>query len=179
MKIGLPGLVIRKGDPRDAADLSRLAARLFRLAYEGQMPERDLELYIAEDFGLAQQRRELEDHRIATLLAEIDGEIVGYAQLRQKPVPVEGDFDIALELWRIYLERACQGAGIGRRLLAAVGKSARNLGAERIWLGVWEQNCAALAFYRRNGFEAIGSQPFEIGTELHTDIVMAAKTDAF
>jgi ribosomal protein S18 acetylase RimI-like enzyme len=44
-----------------------------------------------------------------------------------------------------------------------------------IWLGVWERNARAIAFYRRWGFADVGSQPFRLGTDLQTDRVMARR----
>ena len=65
-----------------------------------------------------------------------------------------------------------QGQGIGRRLLSAVKDVALSLPSEMIWLGVWEENHNAIAFYRRHGFEVVGSQPFHLGNEIHNDLVL-------
>ena len=39
----------------------------------------------------------------------------------------------------------------------------------RLWLGVWEHNLRAIAFYRKCGFVQCGAQPFLLGTDLQTD----------
>ena len=51
--------------------------------------------------------------------------------------------------------------------IAAAGSA----GARTVWLGVWERNLRAQAFYRKHGFAPIGSQIFMFGTEPQTDQV--------
>jgi len=54
----------------------------------------------------------------------------------------------------------------------AVDGQARALGARQLWLGVWEHNLRAIAFYRRVGFAQCSSHPFLLGSDLQTDWVM-------
>ena len=51
--------------------------------------------------------------------------------------------------------------------------SARAHGADWLWLGVWEQNPRAIAFYQKHGFRTIGEQTFVLGTDRQRDLVMA------
>jgi ribosomal protein S18 acetylase RimI-like enzyme len=41
-----------------------------------------------------------------------------------------------------------------------------------IWLGVWENNHRAVAFYKKNGFEVFGEHVFKFGNEPQTDVLM-------
>jgi len=41
-----------------------------------------------------------------------------------------------------------------------------------VWLGVWEHNPRAIAFYRKWGFEAVGEHVFVVGTDPQRDLVM-------
>jgi len=41
-----------------------------------------------------------------------------------------------------------------------------------VWLGVWEKNINAIAFYKRLGFYEDGRHPFKMGDELQTDFIM-------
>ena len=45
-------------------------------------------------------------------------------------------------------------------------------GYETLWLGVWEHNLRAIAFYRRWGFETVGSHTFLLGSDEQTDLIM-------
>ena len=41
-----------------------------------------------------------------------------------------------------------------------------------LWLGVWEHNTKALAFYQRFGFYRIGSHSFFVGQDEQTDFLL-------
>jgi len=172
-------IVIKNGRANDALDLSKVAARLFRQTYEGKMPSKDLDSYIAADFNHDQQLAELQNTSVTTLLTEISGVVVGYAQVRKKPIPVDIKSNVTTELWRIYLDKNCHGLGIGKLLLSKVKEVSLSISGDQIWLGVWEQNLQAISFYEKHGFQVVGSQEFNIGTELHNDLVMIGSASAF
>jgi ribosomal protein S18 acetylase RimI-like enzyme len=81
----------------------------------------------------------------------------------------------AIELVRLYVDQAWQGAGIGRALLSAAFDAARAMGGQALWLGVWERNERAIAFYRRHGFERVGEHTFTLGTDRQLDHVMVRR----
>ena len=164
---------------KDAFRLSRLAANLFHQAYAESMPSAALASYIAEDFGIDQQRAELSDSNITTLLLDVENELVGYAQLRLNPIPVATDIAVTAELWRIYVDRSCHGLGVGRDLLYRVGEIAGEMSHEKIWLGVWEDNQKAIAFYKKLGFSEVGQKEFDLGGEVQNDLVYVGSTSAF
>lgn len=41
-----------------------------------------------------------------------------------------------------------------------------------IWLGVWQQNEDAIAFYKKMGFAIVGTDTFLLGKDLQLDWVM-------
>ena len=53
---------------------------------------------------------------------------------------------------------------------------AASRGLDTVWLGVWEHNHAARAFYEHLGFVAFGSHVFTLGNQEQTDLLM--KRDA-
>jgi ribosomal protein S18 acetylase RimI-like enzyme len=57
--------------------------------------------------------------------------------------------------------------------MRAVDHSAVELGGRTLWLGVWERNPRAIAFYAKCGFVDVGEHAFIFGTEEQTDRVMA------
>ena len=88
------------------------------------------------------------------VLARHDGAVVGHAVL----VPDRhGDFELA-----IFVLRAYQQAGIGTGLLGALLGAGREAGVECIWLTVERWNAPAIALYRKMGFEASGTDSFEL-----------------
>ena len=163
---------IRQAVPGDAAALAELGARTFRDAFESDNTPEDMALYLASSYGPDQQSAELRNAGIVTLLAEEEGQLAGYSQLREAPAPdcVRGPAPI--ELWRFYVERAWQGRGVAQALMAATIEAATGRGAGTVWLCVWERNHRAQAFYRKFGFEDRGVKPFILGTARQSDRVM-------
>jgi diamine N-acetyltransferase len=164
---------IRPGVPADAGPLASFAARIFEDTFGSANDPGDMALHLSTAYGLAQQTRELSDPAIGTLLVEIDGALAGYAQIREGKAPdcVRGAGPI--EIQRFYVDRRWQGRGLAQELMNAVRKAAAVRGGRTLWLGVWERNERAQAFYRKCGFTDVGSQPFMLGLDRQTDRIMS------
>lgn len=164
--------MIRVGVPGDATALAELAARIYRDTFAADNRPEDLEVFMERTYGTSHQRRELLDPDITTLLIEDDGQLLGYAQIRSGMVPecVEGEAPI--ELWRFYIARPWHGQGVARTLMQRVISESRQRGGRTLWLGVWERNERAKAFYRKTGFTDVGSHIFMVGTDAQTDRIM-------
>jgi GNAT superfamily N-acetyltransferase len=164
---------IRLGVPADAPALAELGARTFRDAFAADNTPEDMALYVSSTFGEMLQAAELRSDGIVTLVAERDGRLAAYAQLREGPAPPCVGGSRPIELWRFYVERAWQGQGVAQTLMAATIDAARYRGAGTLWLSVWERNHRAQAFYRKCGFEDRGAKEFILGRDRQTDRVMA------
>jgi ribosomal protein S18 acetylase RimI-like enzyme len=165
-------LTVRKAEVADAATLAALAATTFRDAFAADNTPADLELHLARSYGPEQQAAELANPGILTLIAFADEEPVGYAQLCHGEPPPCVASDHTMELWRLYVAQSWHGRGVAQALMQAAVRSARSAGAVSLWLGVWERNHRALAFYRKAGFVDVGSKVFVVGTDAQTDRVM-------
>jgi ribosomal protein S18 acetylase RimI-like enzyme len=163
---------IRPAVVSDAEVLAELARRTFYDTFAASNDPAEMALYLAGAYGLDQQTRELNDRDITTLLVEADGEAVAYAQLRVGHVPEGVTGPDPIELWRFYVRREWHGRGIAQTLMARVITAARERGAKTLWLGVWEHNDRARAFYVKCGFTDAGQHIFLFGTEPQTDLVM-------
>ena len=51
--------------------------------------------------------------------------------------------------------------------------AARARGAQTLWLGVWERNPRAVAFYAKYGFARVGEHTFVLGDDWQTDWVFS------
>jgi ribosomal protein S18 acetylase RimI-like enzyme len=164
---------IRPGVPADAGPLAGFAARIFEETFGSANHPGDMALHLSTAYGLAQQTQELSDPAIGTLLLEIDGALAGYAQIREGKAPdcVLGPDPI--EVQRFYVDRGWQGRGLAQELMNAVREAAAARGGRTLWLGVWERNERAQAFYRKCGFTDVGSQPFMLGRDRQTDRIMS------
>jgi GNAT superfamily N-acetyltransferase len=166
---------IRRGVPDDAAALAAFAERTFVATFGADNDPRDLEAFVERTYGVAQQAAELSDPGVSTLLAHRDGRLLAFAQVRRHvPPPCVSDAT-AIELRRFYVDSPAHGTGVAQLLMAAVFDAARDAGARHVWLGVWERNPRAIAFYRKCGFTDVGSQPFVLGSDHQNDRVMVAR----
>jgi diamine N-acetyltransferase len=168
----IPDLRIRRGTLADAGSLSELGARTFSETFAADNTPEDLAAYVATSFNLARQTSELEDPASTFLIAEVEGHAAGYAKLHdgEPEKGVEGPNPV--ELVRLYVSRDWLGRGIGEQLMRACIDEARQAGHETIWLGVWERNSRAQAFYRKWNFRTVGEHMFQLGSDLQRDILM-------
>ena len=170
---------IRRGSVADAEQLSELGTRTFHDTFEAQNTSEDMESYLARSFSLPRMRAELADPDNTFLMAfteSTDGP-VGYAGLCSGPPAAAVKGPRPVEIRRIYVLREAQGQGVGAALLRACLEEAAAKGHETLWLGVWERNTSAIAFYRRWGFEEVGSHGFRLGSDDQTDLVMERRVE--
>jgi len=161
-------MIIRVATPADAATLSAISLKTFVDTFAAHNTAADMESYTSVAFGEAKQRSEIETTGTITLLGEENGDTIAYAQIRSTPGAPHGDVELA----RFYVDQPHHGRGIAQTLMDAVETHARALGGTQLWLGVWEHNLRAIAFYRKHGFVERGAQPFLLGSDLQTDLVM-------
>jgi diamine N-acetyltransferase len=163
---------IRRATEADATVLAEFGARTFREAFAKDNTPEDMQQHLASAWRPDLQRAEILDPSLDTLLAWSEGALAGFAQVRDRHAPACVRTLRPVELKRFYVDTPWQGRGLARSLMAAVEASARARGARELWLGVWERNPRAQAFYRKCGFEKVGTQVFVVGTDPQTDDVM-------
>jgi ribosomal protein S18 acetylase RimI-like enzyme len=163
---------IRRADAADAALLAELGARTFRDTFADSTKPEDMIAYLSAAFGTEIQAAELADARSTFFVAETDGAASGYAKLHAGEAEpcVEGGKPV--ELARLYVGREWFGRGVGALLMRACVEEARRAGHATMWLGVWEHNARAQAFYRKWGFRAVGEHVFPVGSDPQIDLIM-------
>jgi len=62
-------------------------------------------------------------------------------------------------------------------LMMACVADARRRGGRTLWLGVWQENPRAIAFYRKAGFRVVGMTSFRLGSQVQADHVMVLPLD--
>jgi GNAT superfamily N-acetyltransferase len=169
---------IRPAAAGDALALSRLGATTFRDTFERENTPEDMDRYLAKAFTPEQQANEIADSTGALLVAEHvsesgDCELVGYAHLVSGDVPEAVGGAAPLELKRLYVARTWHGRRVAQALMDAAIDVARARGAQTLWLGVWEGNPRAVAFYAKYGFVRVGEHTFVLGGDAQTDWLFA------
>lgn len=163
---------IRRATVADAAALTEFGARTFRESFGKDNTAEDMEKHLASAWRLDLQRAEVVDPAIETLVAVSKDGLAGFAMVRERHSPPGVSTVRPVELWRFYVDKPWQGRGLAQALMRAVEDSARARGGRELWLGVWERNERAQAFYRKCGFEKVSQQIFVVGTDPQTDHVM-------
>lgn len=173
-----PSILIRAATERDAAALARIAEDTFRDAFGHANTEKDMDIHCARRFGAVQQLAEIRDPVMSTVLVEIDSTLVAFGQLRSGSAPPCVVGHRPSEIFRLYVDRSWHGKGIAQRLMSVLVGQAVDAGADSVWLGVWERNPRAIAFYEKSGFQSVGEHMFVLGTDPQRDLIMQYQGDA-
>jgi ribosomal protein S18 acetylase RimI-like enzyme len=165
-------IAIRPATRADIPALSTLGAQTFRETYRDISDPADVEDYAATHFTHERIEGWLATPRSVTLIAHAADAPVGYAHVLRDAVPACVADREAVKLSRIYLLAVAHGRGHGKALLNAALEAARGLDGRSVWLGVYDRNVKAIAFYEAHGFALVGTHEFEFGGETWHDPVM-------
>lgn len=165
-------LDIRCARIEDADLIGELGAQTFAETFVEDNTPGDMAAYLAASFSLEKMTAELADPLSIFFIAEVDGHAAGYAKLHSGKAldGVEGQKPI--ELVRLYVHRQWLGRGVGQALMQRCVSETREKGFQTIWLGVWERNGRAIAFYRKWDFREVGEHIFQLGSDPQRDILM-------
>jgi GNAT superfamily N-acetyltransferase len=167
---------VRRADAGDSEALARVAAATFPLACPPHTTDEAKADFIATHLSRANFDDYLADPARDILLAEIEGEVVGYTMLVFAE-PTDPDVAGALttrpsiELSKFYVMAGHHGQGIAGVLMKETLDAARRRSAAAVWLGVNEENARANRFYEKNGFEKVGTKRFLVGDNYEDDFV--------
>ena len=128
--------------------------------------------YVATAFSPQQIESEIADPRNVFFVAEESDGLAGFAKLRDGAVPSCVQGQSAIEVERMYVGKEWFGTGVAVRLMDVVLDEAAGMNRQSVWLGVWEHNLRAKAFYGKYGFHVVGAKDFLVGTDRQTDLVM-------
>lgn len=148
---------IRSMQPCDIAQKAAVDCQAWRESYAGLLDAG----YLTQ--RTAQRCMELALHTPHdVLLAQVDGKTVGFAAYG----PARGTNEAGLaEVYALYVLKDYQGRGIGRDL---INECLNRLSSyPRCILWVLQNNCKAIAFYRRRGYVPDGSRKrLRLGSEV-------------
>ncbi len=165
--------IIHQANLDDAKRLSLLAEQTFRDTFGPLNTVENMTLFCQSAYGESIQTAEIANPNMVTLLVDHQTELIGYAQLHWGPAPACVTAERPGEIQRFYVQNGWHGKGIAQSLMNACIEAMQQKGADVVWLGVWENNPKAIAFYKKCGFVAVGEQVFPLGNDPQRDIVMA------
>jgi diamine N-acetyltransferase len=157
----------------DASLLAELGRKTFVDTFAKDNRPEDMALYIEQTFGVERQLEEIQDPRRRIAIAWIGTTAVGFYHLLLGPPDPAVKGAKPIEILRLYVDSKWHGKGVAAALMERCIEVGRREGFATIWLGVWERNFRAQAFYRKFSFEVVGAHGFTLGTDKQTDLVMA------
>ena len=169
----------KKCELSDLAALRKISIETFTATYEAKNTKENFEKHINKTFSTSQLTRELLDSNTTFYLLysepsyrETRKPLIGYLKLNEGNAQTEKMEKSCYELERIYLTEEMQQKGFGKLMIEKSIKEAKAKNKTELWLGVWDQNPAAIEFYKKMGFVEFGTHTFKLGDEEQMDLMM-------
>lgn len=159
----------------DLQTLQKMSIETFSDTFKDQNTTENLTTHLEQAYHTEQLRNELNNPDSTFLFLKDKQEIVGYLKVNVNTAQSENSAEEALEVERIYIKKNAKGQGYGRKMIAKAEELANQKKKKQIWLGVWEHNEPARAFYKHLGFVETSEHSFYMGNEKQLDIIMTKK----
>ena len=158
----------------DLAKLQTISRSTFAQTFDEHNNPEDMQAYLDASFSAEKLLAELNNINSAFYFAmeKNSNKIVGYLKVNTGDAQTEKKDLNAFEIERIYVDKAYFGKKVGQLLFDKAIEIANSKKVSYVWLGVWEENHRALAFYTKNGFKAFDKHLFKLGNDVQTDIMM-------
>ena len=143
-------VVVRRATKDDAARIAEFSVALAEQHY-GYDQVRFTRL-ITREGAAAYYGSRTQAENAAVFLAEIEGQVVGFAYMEYEPVLYAELATKVAWLHDIYIEPELHGSGAGRELIEAIRNEAHRQGANKVLLSVSVKNENAQKFFERSGF---------------------------
>jgi len=163
---------IKKCTLEDSCKLREVSYETFKETFKEQNSPENLNAYLERAFNLTQLEKELSNRFSQFFFIYFHNEIAGYLKVNVHEAQSEEMGDESLEIERIYIKSKFQKQGLGKYLLSKAMEMALESDKKKVWLGVWEKNENAIAFYKKMGFVQTGAHSFYMGDEQQIDFIM-------
>lgn len=170
----MTNFIIRPCTLQDLKTLQTISIETFTDTFGAQNTPENLQSYLDQAYTDDKITNELTTpgSTFYLLLDADTNENAGYLKLNVDAAQTEDIASNALEVERIYIRRVFQKRGLGRTLLDFALQQAAILKKSAIWLGVWEHNENAKAFYQKMGFHQVSQHSFLLGDDCQTDFIL-------
>lgn len=158
--------------PEALDTLRALSIETFTDAFAAANDPQDFAAYLKKAFNTQQLGAELGRAGTRFYFLMVGEALAGYFKINTGKDQTELQEESGMELERIYVRAPFQGKGLGAWMLQQVSQMAKSEGKDYLWLGVWEKNTRAIAFYRSHGFVIFDTHPYYIGSDRQMDWMM-------
>lgn len=165
-------ITIYKVSLQDVEALQAIGRVTFSQTFSEHNNAEDMEAYLKTSYAIEKLTAEINNPESEFYFAKENENIIGYLKINTGKAQTEIKNLDAFEIERIYVDQAYLGKKIGQILFQKALQLARQKKAAYVWLGVWEENHRAIAFYKKNGFVPFDKHIFKLGNDEQTDIMM-------
>lgn len=165
-------IFIHKVTEEDINTLISISKTTFDNTFRPDNKDEVIDHYLENAFTAEKMKAQLNNPNSEFFFAYLDNDVAGYIKINRKDAQTEAMGEDTLEIERIYVDHRHQKQGIGKHLYNKAIERAKEHNIKKVWLGVWEHNHNALAFYDKMGFKHTDSHVFQMGDEAQTDFVM-------
>lgn len=163
---------IREASNAELETLQQISKSTFAETFSIHNSEENMRKYLRDNLSLEKLGEEMRNPKSSFYFVEMKGTVVGYLKLNVGVAQNEWKEDSGMEIERIYVLKEYQGHKIGQILFEKAISMARSMKMQYVWLGVWEKNERAIAFYTKNGFKVVGQHLFKLGDDVQMDYMM-------
>lgn len=165
-------MTVKKCSLESASALQKISVETFTETFKDHNSPEHLNAYLEKAYNLDALKQELANPSSHFFFVYWDQEIAGYLKVNMDEAQTEAMGSGSLEVERIYVKKQFQKHGLGKALLNKAFEIALDEKKQAIWLGVWEDNTNAIAFYQKKGFVQTGSHSFFMGDDEQVDLIM-------
>jgi diamine N-acetyltransferase len=163
---------ITKCTLEDLLSLQKISYDTFMETFKEQNSPENMNAYLERAFNRNQLEKEISNPASQFFFVYFHDEVAGYLKVNINDAQSEQMGEESLEIERIYIKSTFQKHGLGKYLFNKALEIAQELQKKKIWLGVWERNENAIAFYKKMGFVQTGTHSFIMGDEEQLDFIM-------
>lgn len=165
-------MTIKKCTLDDVVELQAVSKETFTETFQEQNSPEHLNAYLERAYNLEQLECEIANPSSHFYFVLYDQQVAGYLKINTGNAQSEEMGEDSLEVERIYVKKDFQKHGLGKKLLNKAMEMALELNKSKVWLGVWEENDNAIAFYQKKGFVQTGAHSFFMGDDEQIDLIM-------
>tara|TARA_R110001583_G_scaffold51161_11_gene159773 strand:+ start:5577 stop:6092 length:516 start_codon:yes stop_codon:yes gene_type:complete len=159
-------------DHQQLNELHNISISTYRDTFAESNSEALMQQYFNDSLTVEKLTMELNVVGSTFYFIYVNNKIAGYLKVNEGAAQTDDVAHNSLEVERFYISKQYKRLGLGKQLMAFAYSLAVQANKSSIWLGVWEDNLAALAFYQTLGFYQVGTHPFNMGGDIQTDLLL-------
>jgi ribosomal protein S18 acetylase RimI-like enzyme len=153
---------IVKAAVQDIPLLSEIATISFIESHGNSAEAKDIDNYVTEKYSVSAFREELSEEKNIYHIIYHNGRAAGYSKIVFNTPFSDSMIKNIAKLERLYLLKNFYDLKLGAVLFQFNVDLSKKNNQAGIWLYTWKENHRAINFYKKYGFEIIGSYDFAI-----------------